>query len=209
MLSLLWQHILFIKSKGGEFLKMSGKDKSSEGKEEKNTKIKFKPVYIIIAVLVISLVVALIYILQTRKEEGSNSPPRGTVQNGSGMVLNPGNLSDEDTMLADPGVFSRDRVIMSSEWIFENGQSNSSTAMVRNHPTNPSTVYFEVFLDDTDEMVFSSPYIPLGEELSGFSLDVNLRAGTYNATVVYYLVDDNNVVVTDTTFSGLTITILN
>lgn len=81
-------------------------------------------------------------------------------------------------------------VTMNNAWSFDDGKSESIDAYVANAPQNTRTVYFEVFLSDTGEMVYSSPYMPVGTELQNFSLEKDLKAGDYTAVVAYHLVDD-------------------
>lgn len=192
-------------SKGGDntakVKAANAKAKSGDGKKR-----VVKPPHIIIGVLVLALAGVLVFFLWQREE--AEPPPRGTVQGGTGIVLTPDNIDEVDSLLAGPGRFGQFRVGMTSEWVFDNGQAPSSTALVRNHPSNPSTVFFDVVLNDTDEVVYSSPYIPLGEEISNFALDVNLSAGVYEAMVIYFLVDDDYEVVTTASF-GVTLMVMN
>lgn len=81
------------------------------------------------------------------------------------------------------------RVNMNNDWVFQGGSSN---AYVRNHPNNTRTVYFDVFLADTKELVYSSPYLPVGGSVQGFALDAALDPGVFKGIVTYHLVDDDH-----------------
>jgi hypothetical protein len=45
-------------------------------------------------------------------------------------------------------------------------------------------------MQDSGENVYSSPVLPVGAELTNFALDKELPAGTYQATVMYKLLSD-------------------
>ena len=82
-------------------------------------------------------------------------------------------------------------VMMNSNWNFETGTSKSSNAHVTNSPTNKNIVYFDVYLADTKEVVYSSPYLRVGDDIKGFSLEKELAFGKYNAICKYYILDDD------------------
>lgn len=97
---------------------------------------------------------------------------------------------------------------MTVDWRFYDGKSVSTTAVVENMKDNKRTVYFDVNLKSTGELVYSSPYLPVGARLEGFALDKNLPKGDYPAVVTYYLVDDDHKVIT-TVSVAITIHVLN
>lgn len=81
---------------------------------------------------------------------------------------------------------------MTYDWSFYDGKSVSTDAYVENPTENTRIVYFDVNLANTGELVYSSPYLPVGEALQGFALDVELSTGDYPAVVTYHLVDDEH-----------------
>lgn len=81
-------------------------------------------------------------------------------------------------------------VMMNSDWYFEDGKSKSSNASVTNYKTNKNTVYFDVILNDSGEVVYSSPYISVGAVNKQFALDKELPAGNYEAVCKYYILDE-------------------
>lgn len=141
----------------------------------------FKVVIIIFMVLILVAAGVIIYLL-TRPEPEPEVPNRGT-------VLTEENVSDELTNFGEPvedGYYEASQTI---EWNF-NG-TKSEDAYVANKTTNSRTVYFDLKLKDTGEMLYSSPYIPVGSELKGVEMDHQIEPGTYDAIVTYHLVDDN------------------
>lgn len=82
--------------------------------------------------------------------------------------------------------------MMSMEWNFTGGGQGSSDAYVANSEHNTYAIYFDVIDNETGENLFSSPYIMVGSDISGFLLEKKLSAGKHEATVMYTLVDQNN-----------------
>lgn len=82
-------------------------------------------------------------------------------------------------------------VMMNSNWNFETGASESSNAHVTNSTANKNTVYFDVYLAQTKEVVYSSPYLKVGDDLKGFKLDKELEPGKYDAICKYYILDED------------------
>ena len=82
-------------------------------------------------------------------------------------------------------------VSMNSTWNFKTGTSPSYNASVTNSRDNTTPVYFDVVRNDTGETIYASPVIPVGEHLGDFALDVDLDPGTYECTMIYHLIDDD------------------
>jgi hypothetical protein len=80
-------------------------------------------------------------------------------------------------------------VSMNTNWTFQN---DGSDAFVENSADNTRTIYFDVLLADTEELLYSSPYIPVGESIQNFALEATLDKGSYNGIVAYHLVDDTH-----------------
>lgn len=79
---------------------------------------------------------------------------------------------------------------MNVEWNFVDSTQPSYNAYVANSEINTRTVYFDVNLEEDNTLVYSSPFIPVGEELKEIKLSEKLEAGDYPAVVTYHLVDD-------------------
>ncbi|MCI8854260.1 MAG: hypothetical protein HFI32_12300 [Lachnospiraceae bacterium] len=82
------------------------------------------------------------------------------------------------------------QVTMNSTWEFEDGKSESSNAYVANSKDNETPVYFDVVRNDTQETIYQSPVIPVGQDLSSITLDQDLDAGDYECTLTYHLIDE-------------------
>lgn len=81
-------------------------------------------------------------------------------------------------------------VTQNSEWHFSANSGESTDAYVENSTDNETPVYIDLLVDETGEIVYSSPVLELGASMKGFVLDKPLEKGEYECTVVYHLVDD-------------------
>lgn len=98
---------------------------------------------------------------------------------------------------------------MNTEWIFPDGTSETTNAVLGNSPNNVKPIRCEVVLEDTQEVVFKTDVIPVGAEVPPFKLDVDLDAGTYNAVCMIYLMDEErDGTYTDYSNAGFNVTII-
>ena len=58
--------------------------------------------------------------------------------------------------------------------------------------SNLHTIYFDVYDTATDELLYSSPMLPVGTELNNIKLEKELQKGEYDAVVQYTLVGEEN-----------------
>ncbi|MCL2718592.1 MAG: hypothetical protein FWE14_07400 [Lachnospiraceae bacterium] len=177
------------KSKGGD-------ESTQKPQSKKATKI----VIIIMSVALVALIGVLLYLLLRNDEPEQETQVRDSI--GGRAIL--ATEENYDTILEEISKPVRDTqylVSMSLDLKFDTWDQSTRSTVVRNDARNVRTVYFELFLDDADgeigEMIYSSPYIPLGAELRDFGLDKELAAGTYQATMIYHMVDDDFEKITD------------
>jgi len=130
---------------------------------------------------------------------------------GRGFVVTEDNVEEVRAAIEErrniPQEDRRFEFSQTSDWRFATSLTPSRNALVRNVERNSRTVFFDVYIEDYG-VVYVSPYMPLGSEHRNFALDVELPAGTYSATVTYFLVDDDLEILTDVSV-GVTITIEN
>lgn len=154
---------------------------------------------IILLVSILALLGIIILLLLRRQPE--------VVENGRSVLITEDNVDEFDSGAGsvEDGYYL---VTMNTAWEFDNGRAESNNAFVANAKENSRTVYFDVILSDTDEVIYSSPYMPVGTELRNFALTRALEAGEYSAVVRYYLVDDEYKVIDDIA-AEVSISILN
>jgi flagellar basal body-associated protein FliL len=163
--------------------------------EEAQKKRKVKPLFIVAGVTGLTVIVgltAVIMVLLLKKE------PVPTVQQGNarGTVVTEENAEDMREQISQPVEDGSYRTRMNVEWNFGKSTEPSSNAYVENAETNRRTVYFDLTLEETGELLYSSPFIPVGEKLEKFPLDVELPVGEHKGIVKYHLVDDEGAEIT-------------
>jgi hypothetical protein len=121
---------------------------------------------------------------------------------GRGMlsVLSPENVDEwRDRPPAQDTHFTTQ---MTTRWTFDTWDTPTKNGIIGNSENNSRIIYMEVYLleeeDEFGEMIYSSPYIPVGAVLNNFALDTYVPAGEHETVVVYYLVDDDFNIITDT-----------
>lgn len=147
-------------------------EKEKNTQEEIKSKKK-KKIIIVIIILLIIIAAVVIYFLTHR-----------------GEAMNEGNykqIMEEMNDRVSEGYFE---TYMNNQWTFADGTSETKDAILGNSPNNAKPIRCEVVLDDTGEKVFSTDVMPVGAELPPFKLDVDLDAGTYEATCNVFLLDE-------------------
>ena len=152
----------------------------------------------IIAAVIIILVVALatcIVLLASRSGDAGEPPNNDNLPDVPQTVFDRGFVDENnaDTIMSDlsekleEGMFE---CRMSTHWTFEDAASASSNSYVANVESNQHALYFDVYEDQTEELLYSSPILPVGSEIRGIKLDKELPAGDYDAIVMYTLVNE-------------------
>ncbi len=143
------------------------------------------------AVVIVTLLATVVYLTAGRKDSGDSA--REETQEKRNVVVNEENVEEVVTSLSADEKVSAGyyEVTMNTTWNFENGASASDNAYVKNVATNTNDVYFDVTIAETDELVYSSPVIPLGSYLENISLDRELEQGTYDCVCTYHLIDED------------------
>jgi hypothetical protein len=184
---------------------------AKESDTRKNKKRLINMLFIFGAVATLCVVVVVAFMLGTRMQEPYESSmiPRaladtpGTVTGGRGLMLTPETLDEVREELARPRQATHFTTSMNTSWEFPSGTEPSTNATVGNSTLNDFTMYFDVVLVATGEVVFSSPFMPVGTRLEYFALDVPLPPGEHDAIATFTLVDDDFEDITDVHISVL------
>ncbi len=162
--------------------------KESARKKRRNVII----IVVAFVVLVAALVTCIVLLLTKQKEEPVQEPENTTrstvLDRGFVDEDNAGDIMDEMSDKVSKGMFE---CKMTTAWTFDDGKSASPNAYVANVENNLYTLYFDVYEESTNELLYSSPMLPVGTELKNFKLDKELAAGEYDAVVMYTMVDEN------------------
>ena len=177
---------------------------------------KLAVIGIVAAVIIIVLLVVCIILLVTRP--GNSSENFDASQSGYQVGNQPSEVSSvldrgfvDDTNTNDIVTDMAEQVkegmfhcSMTFDWTFENSNSVSPNAYVANAEDNRYTLYFDVYEKETNELLFSSPLLPVGSEFKEVKLEKALAPGDYKAIVMYTLVNEDYEEVSS---AGFTITI--
>ena len=149
----------------------------------------------VVAVLAVALTVCIVLLVSRSGDTGEVQPgPDNNVATQTvldrGFVdeSNADDIMSELSKKVEEGMFE---CMMSTTWTFEDAASASSNSYVANVESNRHAIYFDVYLDPSEELVYSSPILPVGSEIRGIKLDKELSAGDYDAIVMYTLVNEN------------------
>lgn len=161
----------------------------------------------LVFVALVGVIVALVVVLMNRGErivyvETDSEPQQRT------RVISDDNVEAmvEDLVREPPTPLGYYEVSMNTNWYFPDGDSPSRNAFVENVRNNTHDVYFDVQMRDTEEVIYESPLIPLGERLTTVELNRHFDKGVYDCVIIYHLVDEEQRTVS-TLSMGLTVTV--
>lgn len=118
--------------------------------------------------------------------------PDAAPENINSYTMDEGNyqqIMDEMSDQVQEGYFE---TYMTTDWVFPDGSSEASDAMLGNSPNNTKPIRCELLLDETGEKLFETKVIPVGALVSPIKLDKDLDAGTYDATCMIYLMNEKD-----------------
>lgn len=151
----------------------------------------------VIAVLTVALIVCIVLLVSRSGDTGENQlnvnnndndAPPTALDRGFVDESNVDNIMSELSDKVEEGMFE---CMMSTSWTFEDGASASPNSYVANVENNLHAIFFDVYIDPTEELIYSSPILPVGSEIRGIKLDKELSAGDYDAIVMYTLVNED------------------
>ncbi len=173
-------------------------------------------ILVIVLLVVVIVLVAVLAFSLGRKQSSDSSDTSANTANSRTVADSTRVIVDEETAASvvdemreqvEEGMFE---CSMSMTWTFEDGAAESKDAIVRNSENNTHPIYFDVTLKDTGELIYSSPVIPVGSQITNIALEKDLEPGTYKAIVMYSLLEDEeSQVVTSQAGFGITIKVNN
>lgn len=143
-------------------------------------------------VLLIALVVCIGIIIfrptTTKMDENVVSKTASALERGFVQESNADNIMAEMEEKVAEGMFE---CKMTTFWTFDHADAESSNSFVANVESNRNTIYFDVYESESNELLYTSPMLPVGTEIRNIKLNKELPAGDYDAVVMYTLVDEN------------------
>lgn len=157
-----------------------------------------RTIIMVLAALVLALLVIVVFLVIHSKT--NNDTDKKQIQRD--YVVTKDNVDDIKQQLQEPVSDAYYTVTMTTEWNCSAATNEVADAYVANSTENTRTVYFNLLLPDTNEVIYSSPFIPVGEELRGLTLDQALPEGKNSVWVEYHLVDENEQELTTVTVTA-------
>lgn len=139
-----------------------------------------KKIILILGALAIVSAAVVVTILLLNDREDSGTP----VMSASNLEDIKGNIKDK----VEKGMFMTH---MNTTWTFPDGKSPSDNAVMGNSAANNYPFWFTLDLADTDEKLYQSGLIPVGQQLGEIKLDKALKKGSYSAVVTIHMQDEN------------------
>jgi len=147
-------------------------------------------------ILLAALVVCIVLLMSKREGVQEVQEPTTLQDSTKSTVLDRGfvdenNIEEIVSEMSEKVKEGMFECMMSTTWTFDDANSISSNAYVANVENNVYALYFDVYEEATNEVVYSSPVLPVGTEISNIKLEKALKAGEHDAVVMYTLVDEN------------------
>ena len=148
----------------------------------------------VVAVLVVALAVCIVLLVSRSGDTGRppinndfTDTPQTALDRGFVDESNMDDIMSELSDKVEDGMFE---CMMSTAWTFEDAASSSPNSYVANVESNRHALCFDVYEEETDELLYSSPILPVGSEIRDIKLDKEIPAGDYNAVVMYTLLNE-------------------
>lgn len=170
---------------------MSGAAKNEARTDEKKNNRIVIIVIAVFAVVVIVLLGVIIYLLNRDGSDGGRDVgTQRKVADSVRTVIDEDSANDVMEQMREEVAEGMFECQMSMTWTFADGKAESKDAYVANSANNTHPICFDVYRKDTEELLYASPVLPVGTDLTDFKLDQELPAGSYQATVMYSLLED-------------------
>lgn len=165
----------------------AGNEARTDDKRKSRTIIILTAIF---AVVVIALVGIIIYLLNRGDDDRQDAGTQRKVADSVRTVIDEDSANDVMEQMREEVAEGMFECQMSMTWTFADGKTESSDAYVANSVNNTHPICFDVYMKDTEELLYASPVLPVGTDLTGFRLDKELSSGSYQATVMYSLLED-------------------
>ena len=166
----------------------------NRSEEKKNSKAIIIVIILLLLIIVLGLVAVIVYLLghnnKSPQDNAASTEPTRQVQESGRIVLDQQSAQDAVDQMRQEVAEGMFECQMTMTWNFQDGKSESYDAYVANSGMNTHPFYFDIYFDDTGEVIYSSPVIPVGASITNIKLDKELPAGKYEAICLYNLLSD-------------------
>ena len=151
--------------------------------EKPPKKSKKKPLIIAAACLLLLVIGGAAFWL-TRADDGKDDDPLALDDNATMGILPGVDIAERQAQLQeqlDEGMIA---FSINSSPVFADGGAEGNL-MLENPGNNAKLLVVEIYIDDTQELVYQSKAIPVGSYIENVRLDKVLEAGEYQATAYF------------------------
>lgn len=167
---------------------------NTEEAAKSKKKISSTQAILIVGIVLILVAIVGVGIFIVSQQKGQEAGP-AIAQPGSGnVVIDTDNMDDVISDLKQKAAEGMFEVKMNSNWTFPDGTSPSTDAYVANSTANRRPFYFEVALRDTEEVIYTSPILQLGDAVRDIVLTKDLEPGKYECVCTYNTLNDDNTI---------------
>lgn len=141
-----------------------------------------KPMIILGIVILLFIAILLLYLFFWTDEKTSN------------LVVTKDNVDEVIAQMddSDRTPIGSYEVVMNTTWTFSDDTAVSDNAYVENSVNNRNAVYFTITPEeDSEDIVYTSPEIPIGGKLENIQLEKPLGKGTHSMLLKYHLLDES------------------
>ena len=144
---------------------------------------KPKSFYVAVIVAILALLAALVLAFALFSHNGAGRDPTAAVGQLEGKT--PEEIQAELDRIVEEGMFN---ISIASTVQLEDGASDAELR-IENVPNNPYLMKVELARDDTGDTIYTSGMIEPNHHIQKAKLDVDLDAGEYPCTAVFYAYD--------------------
>lgn len=159
--------------------------------------------YVALVVAVVAVLVACFFAFRSCSPSSEGRDPNAALGQLEGKTQE--EIQAELDRIVEEGMFN---ISISSIVKFEDGQSEGDLR-IENVPNNPYLMKVEISRDDTGEVVYASGMIEPNHHIQSAKLSVDLDAGDYPCTAVFYAHDPETEELVGQAAAKLTISVLN
>lgn len=167
----------------------------NQAEKEEESKKGLIILIVILCVVIVALLVVIAFLLGRGNQAGNvTTAENGNTRQVAGSVrtvvdeASARSVMDEMREEVAEGMFKCD---MTMTWNFDEGGAKPRDAYVANNADNTHPIFFDVYLEGTDELLYSSPVLEVGNTWTDIALSEKLDPGTYKADVKYTLLKDS------------------
>lgn len=159
---------------------------AGEAGNEKSKKRMMAVIICVLLIILIALAGTIVVLLLSNNKDNQD----GTSQGSGAYTMDDGNYQQIRENMSEQVQEGYFETYMTTNWIFPDGNSEASDAMLGNSPNNTKPIRCELLLDETGEKLFETNVLPVGALVSSIKLNRDMEAGVYGATCMIYLMNE-------------------